>query len=171
MKGLKSWAIAAVCLILVSASPLLGIDARSNRATLKHVKGFAVLVEKLPAGVEGQGLSQSQLQSDVELRLRNAGIKVLTREESAKTPGEPYLYININLNTARTENDVYPYSIDLLFIQKVSLLRDTKVTSYAVTWSSGGVGSIGKEMLSELRENVRDIVDIFVKAYKTENPK
>jgi hypothetical protein len=40
-----------------------------------------------------------------------------------------------------------------------------------VTWSTGGVGSIGKQILGQLRENVEDIVDIFVKAYRAENPK
>ncbi|MGA2467603.1 MAG: hypothetical protein ABSH06_25060 [Thermodesulfobacteriota bacterium] len=40
-----------------------------------------------------------------------------------------------------------------------------------MTWSTGGVGSIGKQILGQLRENVEDIVDIFVKAYRAENPK
>jgi hypothetical protein len=171
MKGLKLAMVAAAGVMLLSAYPLYGIEGRSNRATLKHLKGVAVLVENLPAGVEGQGLSKNQLQSDAELKLRNAGIKVLSREESAKTPGEPYIYINLNLNIAKTENEVYPYSIDLLLIQKVSLLRDPKMTSYAVTWSTGGVGSIGKEIIGQLRDNVREIIDIFITAYKAENPK
>ncbi len=171
MNGLRWSAIAVAGLILLSACPLFGIEGRSNRATLKQLKGVGVLVENLPAGVEGHGLSKNQLQSDAEAKLRNAGIKVLTKEESAKTLGEPYVYININLNMAKTENDVYPYSIDLLLIQKVSLVRDPKITSYAVTWSTGGVGSIGKEIIGQLRENVQEIVDIFIKAYKAENPK
>ena len=46
------------------------------------------------------------------------------------------------MNTAKTEIEVYPYSIDVLLIQQVSLLRDPKQTTYAVPWSTGGVGSI-----------------------------
>ena len=111
------------------------------------------------------------LQIQVESKLRLAGIKVLTKEETFNAPGEPYLYININVNIAETEADIYPYSIDLLFIQKVSLQRDPNLTTFAVTWSKGGVGSIGKPILSHLQEYVREMVDIFIKTYLAENPK
>ncbi len=62
------------------------------------------------------------------LRFRNRAIRVL-KKEAFNTPGEPFLYINISVNIAKTESDIYPYSIDLLLIQKVSLLRDPKLTS------------------------------------------
>ena len=99
-----------------------------------------------------------------------AGIKVLTKEECLKTPGEPYLYININVNTAKTESDIYPYNIDVLLMQKVSLLRDPKQTTYAVTWSTGGVVLIEKSILSQLRTSVEEMVDLFIKTYLSENP-
>ena len=130
-----------------------------------------MLVEKLPLEVEQEGLKRDQLQMEVESKLRTAGIKVLTKEEASGASGEPYLYININVNIAKTEADIYPYSIDLLLIQKVSLLRDPKLTSYAITWSTGGVGSIGKPILSQLAESVEQMVDVFIKAYVAENPK
>ena len=152
-------------------SSVFAINGLSNRATLRGLKGVGVLVEKLPLEVEQEGLKRDQLQMEVESKLRTAGIKVLTKEEALNTPGEPYLYININVNIAKTEADIYPYSIDLLLIQKVSLLRDPKLTSYAITWSTGGVGSIGKPILSQLRESVEAMVDVFVNAYLMENPK
>ena len=154
--------------LVSSASAVNGI---SNRATLRGLKGVGVLVEKLPREVEQEGLKRDQLQMEVESKLRTAGIKVLTKEEALNIPGEPYLYININVNIAKTEADIYPYSIDLLLIQKVSLLRDPKLTSYAITWSTGGVGSIGKPILSQLAESVEQMVDVFIKAYLSENPR
>ena len=152
-------------------SSVFAINGLPNRATLRGLKGVGVLVEKLPAEVEKEGLDKNELQRAVESKLQSAGIRLLTKEESLRAPGEPYLYININVNIAKTESDIYPYSIDLLFIQKVSLLRDPKLTSYAVTWSTGGVGSIGKPILSQLRESVEAMVDVFVNAYLMENPK
>jgi hypothetical protein len=154
--------------LVSSASAVNGI---SNRATLRGLKGIGVLVEKLPREVEQEGLKRDQLQMEVESKLRTAGVKVLTKEEAFNTPGEPYLYININVNIAKTEADIYPYSIDLLLIQKVSLLRDPKLTSYAITWSTGGVGSIGKPIVGQLGESVNDMVDVFIKAYLSENPR
>jgi len=149
----------------------LAIDAVSNRATLRGLQGVGVLVEKLPTEVESQGLNRDQLQKEVESRLQKEGIKVLTKEEAFNTPGEPFLYININVNIAKTESDIYPYGIDMLLIQRVSLLRDPKLASYAITWSTGGVGSIAKPILSQLRESVQAMVDVFIKAYLAENPK
>ena len=158
-------------LTLTLSYPLFAVNGISNRATLRGLKGIGVLVEKLPLEVEQEGLKRDQLQMEVESKLRTAGIKVLTKEEASGASGKPYLYININVNIAKTESDIYPCSIDMLFIQKVSLLRDPKLTSYAVTWSTGGVGSIGKPILSQLRESVEAMVDVFVNAYLMENPK
>jgi hypothetical protein len=158
-------------LFLSLVSSASAINGKSNQATLRGLKGFGVLVEKLPPEVEQEGLNRLQLQLEVESKLRMAGIKVLTREEVFRTPGEPYLYINVNVNIAKTESDIYPYSIDMLLIQQVSLLRDPNLTTFAVTWSKGGVGSIGKPILSHLQEYVREMVDIFIKAYLAENPK
>jgi hypothetical protein len=161
-----------ICIVtLFLASPLFGINGLSNRATLKGLKGVGVLVENLSLEVEKEGLRKNELQLEVEFKLREAGINVLSKEESLKSPGEPYLYINVNLNTSKTENEVYPYSIDMLFIQKVSLLRNPQQATYAVTWSTGGVGSITKQLVSQLRSSVSEMVDIFIKSYHAENPK
>lgn len=163
--------IMSIVLILALEYPIFAINGKSNRATLRGLTGVGVLVEHLTPEAEQGGLTKSQLQIEVEQKLRKAGIRVLTREECRKSPGEPYLYVNVNVNTTKTENDIYPYSIDLLLIQKVSLLRDPRETTYAVTWSTGGVGSIIKELLGQLRNNVGEMLDVFINAYFTENPK
>jgi hypothetical protein len=174
---MKKWwkVLLAVVLVLVLtltfSNPLFSIDSKSNRATLRGLKGIGVLIEKLPQEIEREGLNRSQLQMAVESRLRQAGIKVLTKEESIKTPEEPNLYINVNVNIAKTECNIYPYSIDLLFIQRVSLLRNPNLIAYAVTWSKGGVGSIEKTIVGELKETVEEMVDVFISAYMEENPK
>lgn len=169
----KEWLMVLLVILLTLAleSLLFAINGKSNLATLRGLSGVGVLVEQLSPEVEKEGLIKNQLQREVELKLRAAGIKVLTREEALTTPGEPYLYININVNTAKTESDIYPYSVDLLLMQKVSLLRDPQQTTYAVTWSTGGVGSIEKSIVGQLRNSVEEMVSLFIKAYQAENPK
>jgi len=151
--------------------PLFAINGKSNLATLRGLQGVGVLVEQLPPEVENEGLRRNQIQAEVESKLRMAGIKVLTKEECAKMPGEPYLYINLNINITKTESDIYPYSIDVMLIQKVFLLRDPEKNTYTMTWSTGGIGSIDKQILAQLRESVMNVVDVFIHAYLTENPK
>ena len=169
----KRWLILlmVVAMILSLDSPIFAVNGRSNRATLRGLKGVGILVEQLPPEVEREGLVRNQLQMEAESKLRMAGIKVLTKEECSKTPGEPYLYININVNLAKTESEIYPYTIDAMLIQKVSLLRAPEQITYAVTWSTGGVGSIGKPILSQLRDSVEEMVGLFIEAYLGENPK
>jgi len=175
---MRKWSKIIMLIILFSALastltlpyPVFAINGLSNRATLRGIRGVGVLVEKLPPEVEQQGLKRNELQRAVESKLQKAGIKVLTRAGALAAPGEPYLYINVNVNIAKTESDVYPYSIDLLFTQKVSLMRDPKLTTYAVTWSTSGVGSITKRFVDQLQESVENMVDIFIRAYLAENP-
>lgn len=172
MRGKRWWFVFFVCALSIAvASSGFAIIARSNRATLRGLSGIGVLVERLAPEVEKGGLKANQLQTDVESKLRKAGIKILSREECAKTPGEPYLYVNLNVNVAKTESDIYPYAIDVMLIQRVSLQRNPGLLTHAVTWSIGGVGSISKPILGELREVVQETVDIFIQAYQAENPK
>jgi hypothetical protein len=156
-------------ILTIGITPLLAINGKANLATLRGLKGVGVIIENLPSEVEKAGLLKNQLQVEVEFKLRSAGIKVLTREECAKTPGEPYLYINININTSKTESNLYPYTVDAMLIQKVMLVRDPDNVSYAVTWSIGGVGSVDKSILSNLRANVEEVVDKFINAFLSEN--
>ena len=169
---MKMWLMVLIAILLsIPLESLFAINGKSNLATLRGLKGVGVLVENLLPEVEKEGVIKNQLQIEIELKLRTAGIKVLTKEECLMTPGEPYLYININVNTAKTGCDLYPYTIDALLIQKVSLLRNPEQTTYAVTWSTGGIGSIDKQILSQLRENVEELVEVFIKAFLSENPK
>lgn len=157
--------------VLILDFPTFGIDGKSNLATLRGLKGIGVLVEKLPKEIEAEGLNYDQLRMEVELSLKKAGIKVLSNEECLRTPGEPYLYINLNVNISKTESDIYPYTIDVMLIQKVSLIREPDLITYGITWSIGGVGSISKRLVGNLRKTVDEGVQRFIKAYLAENLK
>jgi hypothetical protein len=163
--------VAVAWVIAAFASPVLALDSEPNRQTLRGLQGVKVLIEDLGADIERLGLIKSELQTDVEAKLRKAGIKVLTQEECLKTPGEPYLYLNININTGKLGDEKYSYSIDIGVIQNVLLQRDPRMKSYSVTWSTGGVGTIEKECVGRLEESVDGLVKIFVNAFFSVNPK
>jgi len=166
----KALFLLAVGIGILAVSPLFALDSEMNRATLKGLRGVRVLVEDLAPEVEREGLVKDQIQKSIEERLRQAEIKVLTQEEAMKVPGEPYLYVNININFAKGA-EVCSYSIDAALIQNVTLVRSPKQTTYAVTWSTGGVGLVAKKSLSELKQSVEEIADIFGKAFLSVNPK
>ena len=167
----RSLSLFVIGMLMLMASPLFALNSEMNRSTLQGLKGVRVLVEDFAPEVEREGLVKNQIQKDVEDKLRAGGMKVLTQEEAVKTPGEPYLYVNLNINFSKEEEEVCSYSIDIALIQNVNLVRNPKQTTYAITWSTGGVGLIGKKSLSQLKESVEDIVDIFIKAFFSVNPK
>ena len=63
---------------------------------LKGLKSVTVFVEELDEDIENQGLRISTFRTDVELKLRMAGIKVLRIEEWSKEPSNPSLYVNVS---------------------------------------------------------------------------
>ena len=85
--------------LLLTISSAKGIDTEATRATLQGLKGVHVVVEDLDPDVERDGLTQKQFRTDVELRLRKGGIRVLTREQRRTTPGHPYLVAGATLGS------------------------------------------------------------------------
>lgn len=145
------------------------LDSEANRATLKGLEGVRVLVEDIAPEVEKSGLSKGRLQSIIELKLKKTGIKVLTQEEVLRTPGEPYLYLNINAATGKTQPHLFMYSIDLALIQDIVLERDPRASTYGITWSTGAVGLIEGEALKQLSESILGMLDLFIEAYQSAN--
>jgi hypothetical protein len=63
--------------VWASDLPIWVSDTPMERATLKGVPTVDVVIEKIDSDAERDGLSRSQIQTDVELRLRQAGITVV----------------------------------------------------------------------------------------------
>ncbi len=164
---LRALAFMALSVMLLTEAHAL--DSEANRATLKGLAGVKVLVEEIAPEVEKSGLSKTRLQSLIELKLKKAGIKVMTQEEVLKTTGETYLYVKINAAAGKGEKKLYMYSIDLALIQNILLERDPKATTYGITWSTGGVGLIEREGLKQLTESILGMVDLFIEAYQWAN--
>ncbi len=114
-----------------------------TKLTLKGLKGVDVIVEGLNPDIEKDGLHKSSIQTDVELKLRMAGIKVLTEEESLKESGMPYLYVNVNSGKIKT--GFYVYSILVELKQAVFLSRDVNILCMGSTWSPGSIGILGAD--------------------------
>jgi len=143
-------------------------DNELTRATLRGVRGLEVLVESLEPTVEQAGLTRQQLQTDVELRLRKAGIHVLTRREAFAVLGAPCL--EINLNILLRPNGSVSYNIHVELYQDASLKTDGSLAIVS-TWSVGAIGSVGSTgFIDAIRSHVRDEVDEFINAYLSVHP-
>lgn len=110
------------------------------------------------------------MQTDVELKLRLAGIPVLSHEQWLAAPGHPYLYVNVNV--LDPSDSAWPYSVMVELDQSVKLERSPEVSVVAATWSAApGVGNVGSLNVRSVRDHVKDQVDHFINAYLAVNPK
>jgi hypothetical protein len=140
-----------------------GQGGAAQRATLKGINRVEVVVEAIDPAAEHDGLTRSQLQTDVEERLRQAGITV-----GPTLTG--HLYVNVDTEKGE-RGQMYAYNISVQYVQQVVLARDPKAPIFAPTWDTGGVGIIIANRLRDVRQDVANYVDQFIKAYLEQNPK
>ena len=138
-----------------------------DRATLKGLTGVYVVVEDFDDQETRAGFDKRTFQTDVELKLGLAGIKVLSETEYLETPGAPSLYVVVTpLHERRGEYAAFSGMIELA--QLVRLERDRSIGHSVGTWSKGWVGVAD---IPVIRESVKDGVDIFINAWLRMNPK
>ena len=124
-------------------------------------------MKTLTSDVENHGLTKSLLKKEVESRLRQADIPVLTADEAFNMPGKPYLYLN--LTTHNTGIELYSYSIRIEFNQDVCMIRDPSIRSSATTWIANMVGIVGARNLRAVTEDVTQLTDKFIHDYLAAN--
>ena len=121
--------------------------------------------------VERAGLTEKQLQTDVELQLRQMGIPILTITEAEKASGYPSLVALVNALRSSLPN-LYAFTVSVDVLQNVSLEREPAWRFRASTWETRSLGLIGHSKLpSELRQSGRDQVAEFINAYLSGNPR
>jgi hypothetical protein len=173
----KSISVIVVAWLCVSASPNTRTagDAPQGewveqRDSLKGLKGVHVIIGKISPDTERAGLYQEQIRVDTELNLRRSGIRVLTADEWLNEPGAPALQVDVAV-VGPADAPMRGYSITVLLIQGVSLLRAPAVRGSAPTWQVGAPGVVGAAKTGNLRGEIHRFVDWFVNDYLAVNPK
>ena len=142
-----------------------------KRDTLRGLREVSVLVEFLPDDVEREGLSREHLTHDIEVRLRQAGLHVLTISEIANSPGSPYLYVAIYPVTGPSVN-VNAYAIGLTLKQLVQLSRNPTTELFATTWEGPAPpSSLSAPRLLDIRSRISAVLERFIIDYLAVNPK
>ena len=152
--------------------PALGFGFTADkRDTLRGLKEISVLVEYLPDDVEREGLSREHLQRDIELRLRQAGLHVLTLTELANSPGAPYLYVAVYPITGPSPS-LNAYAVALTLKQLVQLSRNPTTELFTTTWEGPmQLSSLSDHKVLDIRTRVFDAVGRFIIDYRDVNSK
>lgn len=85
MPRVGAW-ILLILVLGLAGSPAVAMDTELSRSTLKGLRGVSVMIESLEPEVERDGLSRSTIETDVELKLRQAGITVVPPRRPKEFP-------------------------------------------------------------------------------------
>lgn len=167
---MKKIAFVTPCVILVAllSSTVLGGTLVTPPETLRGLDGVGVVVPKFDARAI-PGLTPTKVKADVELRLRRAGIRVLTREERISTRSG-FLHVDVYPVCGR---EVCACNIDVSLYQIVDLERDKAISGVAPTWFVTTLGLFfpPTNVTKKVRNITKGLVDDFAKLYLTANPK
>jgi hypothetical protein len=162
---------AAVFAATVVCVPATGM-AQTTPDPLAGVKNFHVVVENIDqSSARLANLTPDRLRTIAELKLRVAGIQVLSSDESYRsqlTP--PYLYVNLNLLSVSGPNE-FVYSINVS-LRRYAASPINGADAVVLLWEKGLVAIAGeRRMPRAAEESLDDLMDEFVNSYLAANPK
>jgi len=181
----------AVLLIAIFLSDLcLADDKARDRKTLHGIESVVVKVHPVEAEWQAElakvGLSEIALQAAIEHQLQKAGIQVIAEGASKRSEVEGILNVRLRFNDPEPAKkqfvspggeeekievvDIkkkYIYAIRLNLRQLVSLKRDPSQEAFSITWQAE---SVGMRRLALIKDNIKELVDVFIEAYTSENP-
>jgi len=146
-------------------------EIKRHRETLKGIKGVYVLIEDLNPVAKKLGITEELLKTEVELKLRLAGIRIYSEEEMLE-----YLYpaLYVNLNTHKDTGSgigFYAFSLEIA-IKEAAYIKRNNRPDHVTTWNDGVLGFFTKENSLELiREVLKRVLDRFLNDYLAVNPK
>ena len=150
--------------MLAIAGLSFGQARDENKEVLRGLDKVHVVVERLRAEIEQDGLFASTLQKDIDLKLTLAGIKVLSEEEYLKIPCVADLYLHVD---ALKYAQGYTYRIQLSLLEPVMVLRKRIQVTGTTFRMHDELGMT--EHLSEVREEARDLLDKFIEMWQAVN--
>jgi len=157
--------IVLTVLLLLPALPAWAGDTPMERASLRGITSVRVLVEPISPDAAQDGLSTAQLEADVELRLRQAGLQVVPLANDV-------LQVQA-ITVKQPQGGFYAFTASVLFYQVVVPLRliQNQTQLPAATWSLAVVGAVPTGAVRDVRSHVVGLVDRFVAAYREQNPR
>jgi hypothetical protein len=186
MKTKKYWILVAIAAI--SLTGLWGIDAVGDfrdfinskthvvidqQEVLMGLVGVTPKVAIISMGVQCN-LTKNELQTQVELRLRQSGIKVFPEQSEKDFNSLSGLSVRVDLGTYEPLAPAYYVGSYVKLLEPIVLVRNPQMVTSATTWEALPVHS---ELLreipteTEILEVVNRSVDQFINDYLAANPK
>ena len=137
-------------------------------SAIKTLKGFDTLkveVEQLAPDLQKAGITREEIQTDIETKLRRAGLKIKNASETTT----PYVVLFVSVNSIDNGVGGFAVSVTTSLNQLIVLDRNKSLTSVASTWESRSIVSVIKEKVQSIRGFVNLQIDLFVNAHRKAN--
>lgn len=169
----EAWMKRLLCIVLLWAIlPFqngYGYDDQTARDTLRGISAITVSVTYWGrTDSEPPGLSKDQVKNNVELRLREAGIRVVDPKEAVRLKHvSAELLVLINCMDYQS---IYACYLETQLVQAVHVEKNDQFT-VTPTWSVKRFALLGTDRIRVIHEYARDMVDQFLNAYLAVNPR
>jgi hypothetical protein len=164
MSWLNWCAFVAVLCAAMASEGRAQTQQDKNLAGLRTVK---VVIEHLDADETHAGIDSIRLRTTIELRLRQAGLRVVGQGNGAL----PFVYFKVAATESNTTPGLWFLGVNLELNEPVQLLR-TKALGWAGTWTTSTTGLVGQNDLDETVEKASGrLLDQFVNAWLAANAK
>jgi hypothetical protein len=186
----RNFAYLIVLLSLIAPASVCRADDRAgDRASLRGIKTIIVRVHTFErewaSELSKAGLTEAVLQASIERQLEKSGMTVVPEEMASQTgtggilnvrtkflDPEPPKKTFITVEEGKIERfdpkKRYVYAVRLNFRQPVSLPRNPEETIFSITWQTE---SVGMRRLALIKEDFENVVNVFIEAYWSENPR
>lgn len=160
--------LASTALVMFAATRAMGQAAPliDDEFALRGIGPLKVVID-VPPTARGAQLYPSQLRTQVELRLRQAGVLVA----SAETVGVPFLSVLVNVTDPAAT--VQAYSVRVSLHQGVRLIRPPNTIVEGSTWQSAeAVGYAAPDRIAAfVRQALGNAVDEYINQWLAANPR
>jgi hypothetical protein len=162
--------VAVFCLVIKSAV-VNGADNKNTRDKLRGIEKVYVVIDCVIPEIEIDELAEKQIRSDVWKKLAPASLSMIPGNKFRK--GELFSRIgilNIKCNVFSMHEGVYGYDVAIEVFRGIEFPQDTS----EVPPEASPIWSVKKfdiaDELIDVKNEIDNLVDIFVSAYQSVNP-
>ena len=167
---LTGWSVLAALLLVLPTASVLAQDGPEN---LRGLPGVSVQVYVVSDGGSRDSSLSSELQTALELKLRQFGVTVLSYQERRLHPSQPRLIVRVGI--LRDEPEAAFYAVTLGVSQVVhrqgvppEIADDVMAGIWESSLRIGVTGS--SRLVSKLREELNLVAEQFINAFLAANP-
>ena len=138
---------------LAQISPTASESLRreTTAESLRGLVGVHIVVNWMFPEPSQMGINVSRLEKDIEALLREAGIRVLSQAESARSAGGAQFFVKFHAMKVREPSgempEVWAYILSTTLKQEVTLKRKSDIRTTAITWRHDTMGEFSDEGL------------------------